>query len=208
MKRQISAIDLEIKKAELASRKQELAKPVWSSPLVLAILAAALAGLSNAIVAVINGTQQVALEDRKSEQARILKMLETGDADKAATILKFLLEGGLIENANYKSKLESFLASRKPGQGPSLNVPVPAGGAKEVTSADMINDNGEAVGLIIVKHQSKDGKTREMKGTCFAVSRDGYLLTASRLIPEDQDQANLEVSVAFWASSGSDHFRL
>jgi hypothetical protein len=117
-----SSVDLEIKRTELSIKQQELAKSNWGNPLVVALFAAALAGIGNAAVAIINGTQQVALEDRKSEQNRILEMLKTGDADKAAANLAFLLDAGLIENANYKTHLRAFLDKRKPGQGPALSA--------------------------------------------------------------------------------------
>lgn len=113
-------LDLEIKRAELASKKRDLDTPKWSNPLVIAIMAGALAALGNAVVAVINGGQQVALEDRKSEQSRILKVIETGDTERAAENLRFLLETGLIEDQRYRDKLTSFLSTRKTGQGPAL----------------------------------------------------------------------------------------
>lgn len=64
----------------------------------MAILAATLAAVGNAIVAVVNGLEQRQLERQKGEETRILEMIKTGDPDKAAENLKFLLDSGLIES--------------------------------------------------------------------------------------------------------------
>lgn len=86
---------------------------------------------------------QIALEDRKSsaqleleerkakaqreldaqqaESDRILEAVKTGgDAEASASNLKFLLDAGLITSENLVARLGKWLASRKPGEGPSL----------------------------------------------------------------------------------------
>jgi V8-like Glu-specific endopeptidase len=107
---------------DLAFRRSETRRARWSNPLIVAILAAAVAGLGNAVVAFVNGREGQDLETTRAESARILEMIKTGSADKAAENLKFLADAGLVENARLLSGIKTFLASRAPGQGPSLPV--------------------------------------------------------------------------------------
>ena len=109
-----------IKECELELKKQEQFASGWKNPLVVAIMAAAVAALGNAAVTMTNGKLQRQLEDQKSEQLRIQEMIKTGDPDKAAENLKFLLDAGLISNPEIVPKLRDFLAKRKPGSGPTL----------------------------------------------------------------------------------------
>jgi hypothetical protein len=108
------------KEAQLALAQKEQAASRWKSPLVVAILAAAVAALGNAIVAYTNDASQTRLESQKSEQARILEMIKTGSPDKAAENLRFLLNAGLIRDSGVRRDLTRFLNNRKPGSGPAL----------------------------------------------------------------------------------------
>ena len=128
---EIKAAEQACQAAELQARIEELRRSRWTSPLVLAVLAAAVAAASNVAVAVFNGAAQrnleetkdkleAALEDRKAESARILEMIKTDQPDRAAVNLEFLLKAGLITNAQLKADLKQYLTDRKPGQGPSL----------------------------------------------------------------------------------------
>jgi hypothetical protein len=112
--------DLEMRAREVAVKERDQASANWRNPLVVAIMAAAAAAAGNAIVAVVNGTQQVTLENSKAESTRILEMIKTGDADHAARNLDFLLESGLISDSQRMAKIKMFLAERKPGAGPAL----------------------------------------------------------------------------------------
>ncbi|HEX6904314.1 MAG TPA: serine protease [Thermoanaerobaculia bacterium] len=112
--------ELALREDEIALKRKELAAAGWRSPLVVAIMAATLAGLGNAGVTVVNGILQRQLEDRKSEQIRILEMIKTGDPDKAAGNLEFLLNAGLISDPEVTPRIHKFLTSRKPGSGPAL----------------------------------------------------------------------------------------
>jgi hypothetical protein len=116
--------ETELKRAEQQSSR-------WRSPVVVAIFAAAVAAGGNAVVALVNGTQQRDLEERrhsaedqlehsKSESARILEMIKTGDPEKAAGNLDFLLRAGLVTDRALSAKLDDFLKTRTPGRGPSL----------------------------------------------------------------------------------------
>ncbi len=108
------------KDEELALKKAEQATSHWKNPLVVAIFAAAVAGLSNAGVAFLNGSAQRALEAQKAEQARIFVMIKTGSQDTAAENLRFLLNAGLIRDPDLHRDLTKFLDTRKPGSGPVL----------------------------------------------------------------------------------------
>jgi hypothetical protein len=117
--------------AETELKRQEQAGTKWRNPLVVAIFAATVAALGNAGVTWINGVQQRGLEDRKrigeatlerskAESTRILEMIKTGDTEKAADNLTFLLEAGLVSEEDLVRRLKDYLANRKPGTGPSL----------------------------------------------------------------------------------------
>jgi hypothetical protein len=115
--------DLEMRGREVAVKEHEQASSKWRSPLVVAILAAAGAAFGNGIVAVVNGTQQVSLENSKAESTRILEMIKTGNSEAAARNLDFLLRSGLITDPDRVEKVTAFLRDRAPGAGPSLPAP-------------------------------------------------------------------------------------
>lgn len=117
--------------AEIELRRNDLRSATWRSPLTVAIFAAAVAGGGNAVVAVVNGSLQrdlenarraaeVSLEKTKAESTRILEMIKTGDSEKAADNLEFLLQSGLVTDESIQKKLSAYLASRTPGTGPAL----------------------------------------------------------------------------------------
>jgi hypothetical protein len=112
--------ELVVKEGELELHCKDQASSGWRNPLVVAILAATAAAAGNAVVAVVNGRLQRDLEAQKSEQTRILEMIKTGDPDKAADNLDFLLKTGLIDDSDRAQKIQHFLDSRTPGSGPSL----------------------------------------------------------------------------------------
>jgi hypothetical protein len=122
------------KDAELELRRREQRAATWRSPLTVAIFAAAVAGISNAGVALVNGSLQrdldrgkreaeINLEKTKSESNRILEMIKTGDSEKAAGNLDFLLSSGLVTDDEIRKKLTTYLAARTPGSGPALPSP-------------------------------------------------------------------------------------
>ena len=126
--------EVELREREVALKEREGARSRWTSPLVVALLAAAAAAFGNALVTLINGSQQralertrgnaqLALEESKAESARVLEMIKTGDSDKAADNLRFLLDAGLISDTDRVARLQAFLEQRNPGAGPSLPAP-------------------------------------------------------------------------------------
>jgi hypothetical protein len=104
----------------LDHQRDESRRSGWRNPLVLALIAAAVAALGNAVVVLINGTLQRQLEDRKAEQLRILEMIKTADPDAAARNLEFLLKAGLVQDSELANRISAFLKQRVPGTGPSL----------------------------------------------------------------------------------------
>jgi GH24 family phage-related lysozyme (muramidase) len=116
--------------AELALAREAHAAARWKSPVVVAILAAAVAAAGNALVAYTNNRSQTELEAQKSEQARILEMIKTGNPDAAAENLRFLLSAGLISYQEMRRDLTAFLDSREPGSGPALPSTTSIEGAK------------------------------------------------------------------------------
>jgi Caspase domain len=87
---------------------------------MIAIFAGAIAAMGNSAVSFFNSEQERQLEAQKAEQTRILEMIKTGDPDKAAQNLEFLVNAGLVDDSTRKVKLEKYLSERKPGAGPSL----------------------------------------------------------------------------------------
>lgn len=115
--------ELALKERELDMKEREHQASTWRSPLIVAILAAAVAAAGNAIVASVNGKLQRELEGSKAESARILEMIKTGDAEGAAANLGFLLDAGLIADQTLSEKVQKFLKNRRPGAGPALPAP-------------------------------------------------------------------------------------
>jgi hypothetical protein len=116
---------------EFRLKRQNNGLSRWSSPLVLAVLAAGLAAFGNAFVALINGNEQRALErtraeaaqtveETKAEAARILEAIKTSDVERARINLDFLNQLGLITNAKRRADIQNYLNQLKPGEGPSL----------------------------------------------------------------------------------------
>jgi hypothetical protein len=120
--RELSAKEREqaTKEGELELKRVEQNGAQWRNPLVVGIFAAAIAAAGNAVVSYTNGNSQRDLEAVRAEQARILEMIKTGDPDKAAENLRFLVNAGLVTDPRLKSSLIVFLASRTPGSGPTL----------------------------------------------------------------------------------------
>jgi len=113
-----------IKERELELKIAEAGKSAWRSPLVVAILAAAVAALGNAWTAYYNSEANLQAQTKAAENARILQMLKA-DTEQAAANLQFLIATSLITDPNTRSSITTFLASREPGTGPSLAPPPP-----------------------------------------------------------------------------------
>ena len=108
------------KEGELEIKRKDQALSQWRSPLIVGIFAAAIAAGGNAWVSYSNANSLRDLEALKAEQARLLEMIKTGDPDKAAENLRFLINAGLISDPSLRKSVVDFLATRKPGSGPAL----------------------------------------------------------------------------------------
>jgi hypothetical protein len=112
--------DQSTREGELALKRSEQESAKWRSPLVVGVFAAAVAASGNALVSYVNANSQRELEKQKAEQARVLEMIKTGEPDKAAENLRFLVDAGLVIDEPLRKSVTAFLAHRKPGSGPSL----------------------------------------------------------------------------------------
>ena len=111
------------REGELELKRSEQSSARWRSPLVVGVFAAAVAATGNALVSYSNASSQRDLEAQKAEQARILEMIKTGEPDKAAENLRFLIDAGLVVDPSLKKRVTVYLTDRKPGSGPSLPAP-------------------------------------------------------------------------------------
>ncbi|WP_139237909.1 MULTISPECIES: hypothetical protein [Methylobacterium] len=129
---------LDLQELEIQMKLEEQKRSRWSNPLVIAVLAAALAGAGNAVVAWINGRNQLELEESKdtiqqrieeskAESARILEAVKATDPDQAADNLQFLLDTMLISNAMRRQHLIIYLRNRPGGQGVATQAFSPFG---------------------------------------------------------------------------------
>jgi GH24 family phage-related lysozyme (muramidase) len=108
---------------ELALREREASAPSrWRSPVVVAVFAAAVAAIGNAVVGYTNSVAERRLEQEKAEHARILAMVNSGNPDKVAENLRFLLQAGLVDDEKIRRNLDAYLDKRKPGTGPTASA--------------------------------------------------------------------------------------
>ena len=124
--------DFSLRSRELAIKESESHRSRWSNPLVLAILAAALAGIGNAVVASMSAKHQLELEkskhdqqskieESKAEYARILEAIKAVDPDVAAKNLRFLVEVGLVSDEGTEKRVRQYLKTRAGGEGAFLS---------------------------------------------------------------------------------------
>jgi hypothetical protein len=177
--------------ADTELKRQEQATYKWRSPLVVAVFAAAIAGLFNAGVTGLNGWLQRdleagkneaerKLEESKAESSRVLEMIKTGDTETAAKNITFLLETGLIAETHRANKLREFLVNRKPGTGPSLPAPAqfgfgPVEGCSDPSEALSSSRGplqaGRASGPVRISNQAVSDLAH---GVIAAMERRGY----------------------------------
>jgi hypothetical protein len=111
--------ELRLKQRDLDVRVQEQARSRWTSPLMVAIMTAALAGIINLVLAALNNHYQNETKREKIEAARVAEMIKTGDIKTAIGNLKFLIETGLIRNPDLKKSIQAYLDTH-PDSGPVL----------------------------------------------------------------------------------------
>jgi len=174
----VLAHEQSIKREELEIKRDQASQSQWRNPLVLAIVAAAIAALGNAVVAISNGILQRGLEDHKAEQARILEALKTGidNPDKAATNLKFLIDAGLIADQDRIAKINDFLRDRPEGTGPSL-----AAATRALGIVEGVVGEDEAVSVARIPSGSKLGKAVAAVGQVQLINR-GQISTCTAFL--------------------------
>lgn len=173
--------ELELKRDELGLKRSELNRPQWFNPLVIAILAAAVAAVGNIVVTLVCSHEQSRLisdraaETRRMEQAnaeaaRILEVLKTNDPDRAAVNLQFLIEAGLISDGGTRESVQEYLKNRRPGQGAFLPSYEPA--TIEQTKLRSINSPSRGLETTNVgEAENEDRFTATLRTT------DGRLIT-------------------------------
>ncbi len=130
--------EISLRERELELNLKQSQQSAWRSPMFLAVIAGVVGLLSNALVALLNGSFQRTLEKgrsvatqnlekQKAEAERILEALKTGDPDKAAANLDLMVRTGLVTSG--AEKIQEYLDHRKPGEGASLPAPSGSAGA-------------------------------------------------------------------------------
>jgi hypothetical protein len=168
--------ELAVKEGELELQRKDSARAGWRSPLVVAVLAAALGAAGNAFVSYINASLERQLEDQKSEQQRILEIIKTGNPDSAAENLQFLLNAGLIAEPSRVTKLREFLKTRAPGSGPSLPSPSSTGPIGGIVGTD------DAVPAKTLQPQSALSKVTTAVGQLHLKTKDGFPATCTAFV--------------------------
>jgi hypothetical protein len=106
--------ELRLKRDELELKRQELAKHLWSSPLVLALIGLIATILAGMVQSYFQNKGARDLERWRFESNLIQKATDTGDSNEAASRLKFYLDLGFINDDDHK--IAAYL--EKPGEIP------------------------------------------------------------------------------------------
>ena len=189
----IKAKEVENASAQVTFTRDEARRNRWTNPLVVAVLAAAIAGAGNAIVALLNGYAQRETEEIKEDQGLILEAIKANnDPDKAAVNLRFMADTALISNQKRRVEIQSYLKTRKPGEGPALPS---TGGltASELLAGDLFSQFGGSTGLVTIQGQT--GNEIVDQGTCFVVSHQGFALAAAHLFEQTGNSSKISVAL-------------
>ncbi len=170
--------DYLLRSSELQSKEDEVRRQHWFSPLFLAILAAAIAASGNAIVSYLNNSSAnkletlktestFRLEESKAEAARILEGIKTGNTEKAAENLEFLVQANLISE-HKRAAIMVYLLARKRGQGPSLPI---ISQEREERSKEFISNNellarrmrGSIDMWLLEREAERSGRLKDLK---------------------------------------------
>ena len=81
--------EYELRNMKCELKERDTSRSRWSSPLVLAVLAAAVAAGGNALVTWLNGQQAQGPRRDQGGSCCILEVIKTNDTEKAAANLKF-----------------------------------------------------------------------------------------------------------------------
>jgi hypothetical protein len=105
--------EIALREAEQKLKERELDEKGsrWTSPLVVAILAAAIAGGSNAIVAYMNDAAQRDAIKSKAEGDRLLEAIKGEDDKVRASKLEFLNKLGLVFDRELSTKIDLYIVN-------------------------------------------------------------------------------------------------
>jgi hypothetical protein len=165
-----------LKAEELKLKQRDQERSRWSSPLLITIGAATIAAVANFGIAWWNGVQQrevertsgenqIALEERKAEQARILQMIAVNNPDLAAQNLAFLVQTRLIQDSGRRAGIVRYLLQRTPGTGASV---APAQGpAPPPAPAPIEQTEFSRISVEIYACESSDRAMRDLAARMF-----------------------------------------
>jgi len=133
--RELRKRGLDLQELETKAKIEEQRRSRMWNPLVIAVIAAALAATRNAVIAWMNGQSQMTvertkndkefkIEEEKAEAARILEAIRT-TPDQAAKNLRLLLDAGLISSRTRHEGIDHYLRTRPGGQGAGTQAEAP-----------------------------------------------------------------------------------
>ncbi|WP_445632592.1 hypothetical protein NSTC745_04140 [Nostoc sp. DSM 114161] len=104
----------EIKREEnlIKAKQNRFPNSILSNPTTTAVVAALAGFLTSSIVAFIQGTSNLQLEELKFQSELITNATKSEDQNKRIELLKFNINAGLIKDPYIISKLESLIQSR------------------------------------------------------------------------------------------------
>lgn len=121
-----------VKEQELEHVVSEAHKNTWKSPLVVAIFAAAVGALGNALItyyssyldreaAATEYERSIALAESDAERERILEMIKIGEPEQVQRNLEFLVDTELVQDPETVASIRSYYENRAPGTGPGTS---------------------------------------------------------------------------------------
>lgn len=158
--------EISVKERDLEHRIFESKVSAWRSPLVVAVMVAALGAFSNAWITYYNAylAREAALVEfdrtnrlasTEAENARILEMIKIGEPDQVKRNLQFLIETSLVSNTDVVSDIKEYYAHNAPGTGPGASHP-----SKNVnTSRSKLFNPGEIITYSFTRTPSLDERT-------------------------------------------------
>ncbi len=143
--------EITLKEAEATRLAEESKRSRWTNPFVVAIIGAAVVGIGNAAVSVINANYQRALLDTtnqnqgylesvRAENTNVLEVVKLGDPGKVRNGLCLLLKLNSIKSSTTNAAIQSYLADHQgcpaeAGQKPSVIATPPESRADWVTAS-------------------------------------------------------------------------
>lgn len=102
---------LKLEKERLIFEKENL-KHVWHSPLLIAIIAAALAGFGNLVHLAISNVHDRTIEKERADAATLLLAIDKKNSLKTIENFSLLVESNVIQSDTIKNSLTNYLVKR------------------------------------------------------------------------------------------------